>query len=96
MPPRTQVQTEDIPEDIELTSDRPLPNERLAVTSKLHPFWRTKNGLAIVALVILVFIGAIVGGAIGGKQAGRGSNSKNNSAVKCSSIPPTTTISSNM
>jgi hypothetical protein len=39
------------------------------VTSQLHPFWKTKNGLAIVVLVILVFIGAIVGGAIGGAQA---------------------------
>ena len=41
----------------------------LAVTSSLHPFWHTKNGLAVIGLVVLTVIGAIVGGAIGGVRA---------------------------
>lgn len=73
-----------------LSYDRPLPNERLAVTSTLHPFWKTKNGLAIVALVVLVFIGAIVGGAIGGAQASKSNDDTNTTSKSAPSATPTT------
>lgn len=45
------------------------PQDSYAVTSTLHPFWRTKKGIAISVLIALVIIGAVVGGAVGGSLA---------------------------
>ncbi|KAF9522602.1 hypothetical protein CPB83DRAFT_864146 [Crepidotus variabilis] len=41
-------------------------HEAYATTSNLHPFWSTKRGLATIAFVILIIVGAIVGGVVGG------------------------------
>lgn len=39
------------------------------VTSSLPPFWHTKKGGVVIALVVLSVVGAIVGGAVGGAKA---------------------------
>ncbi|KAG8863472.1 hypothetical protein FRB96_008212 [Tulasnella sp. 330] len=35
-------------------------------TSKRLPFWRTRTGMAVIAILTIIIIGAIVGGAVGG------------------------------
>jgi len=64
----------------------------LAVTSSLHPFWHTKNGKAVIGLVVLTVIGAIVGGAIGGVKA-HGNMKRQNIVSTSSPASATTTCS---
>ncbi|CAA7263946.1 unnamed protein product [Cyclocybe aegerita] len=75
-------------------SSSPRESEKLTVTSKPHPFWSTKRGKGVIALVVLVVIGAIVGGAIGGAIGSRGDSEPD--AMNTTSEPPyATTTASN-
>ncbi|KAF8904913.1 hypothetical protein CPB85DRAFT_952558 [Mucidula mucida] len=51
-----------------------------------QPFWRTRKGMIIIAIVALVIIGAVVGGAVGG-TVGKKSNNDNSSTSSKSGNP---------
>ncbi|KAF5343732.1 hypothetical protein D9757_014642 [Collybiopsis confluens] len=63
------------------------------------PFWQTRNGIILIAVLALVVIAAIIGGAVGGSKAHRDGNHAISSPISNSSSngngahgSPTTTI----
>ncbi|KAG9310896.1 hypothetical protein JVU11DRAFT_8754 [Chiua virens] len=60
-------------------------------------FWRTRNGIITIAILILVVVGAAVGGAVGGtvgkKTSSKAVTPSSSAASKSTSAPSTTTPS---
>ncbi|EDR03170.1 uncharacterized protein LACBIDRAFT_307715 [Laccaria bicolor S238N-H82] len=68
--------------------------QRLAMSSRLSPFWQTKSGIALIGLVVLAVIGAVVGGVVGGRAARKSEKNEGPPSATTSPFHTQTTASS--
>lgn len=54
------------------TNDEEFPPIPVNNIEKNRPFWRTTKGIALMAVVAVIVLGAIIGGAVGGTVSHRG------------------------